>query len=57
MIMLPAIVFPLFKRKCKKNGIPTEFIIGGDPLQIPPVYDIADEDLGESSETIKEENI
>ena len=38
-------------------GYRRNFIIGGDPLQIPPVYDIADEDLGESSETIKEENI
>lgn len=57
MIMLPAIVFPLYKRRCNRYGIPTEFIIGGDPLQIPPVYDITDEDLGEGNKDVKEENI
>ena len=59
MIMLPAIVFPLFKRKYKRYDEEelTEFIIGGDPLQIPPIYDISDSDLGEDNEGIKEENI
>ena len=59
MIMLPAIVYPLFKRKYKTYDEVefTEFIIGGDPLQIPPIYDIADTDLGEDNEDVKEENI
>jgi hypothetical protein len=59
MIMLPAIVFPLYKRKYKRYDEEelTEFIIGGDPLQIPPIYDISDSDLGEDNEGIKEENI
>lgn len=59
MIMLPAIVYPLFKRKYKRYDEQelTEFIIGGDPLQIPPIYDIADSDLGEDNEDVKEENI
>jgi len=59
MIMLPAIVYPLYKRKYKTNdedGL-TEFIIGGDPLQIPPIYDISNSDLGEDNEDVKEENI
>ncbi|NTS42995.1 AAA family ATPase [Flavisolibacter sp. BT320] len=59
MIMLPAIVYPLFKRKYTdySEDTLTEFIIGGDPLQIPPIYDISDEELGEDNEDIKEENI
>jgi hypothetical protein len=59
MIMLPAIIYPLYKRKFKRYDQEelTEFIIGGDPLQIPPIYDIADSDLGEDNEDVKEENI
>jgi hypothetical protein len=59
MIMLPYIVYPLFKRKYKdwKEQTETNFIIGGDPFQIPPIYDISDDDLGEDNEGIKEENI
>ncbi len=61
MIMLPAIILPLFKRKYKQciedESKYTEFIIGGDPLQLPPIYDITDSDLGEDNEGIKEENI
>jgi superfamily I DNA and/or RNA helicase len=59
MIMLPAIIYPLYKRKFKRYDRQelTEFIIGGDPLQIPPIYDIADSDLGEDNEDVKEENI
>ncbi|RYE58611.1 MAG: hypothetical protein EOP48_03160, partial [Sphingobacteriales bacterium] len=59
MIMLPAIVYPLFKRKYTNTAddLFTEFIVGGDPLQIPPIYDISDADLGEDNEGIKEENI
>lgn len=59
MIMIPAIVYPLYKRKykgCDEEDL-TDFIIGGDPLQIPPIYDIADSDLGEDNENVKEENI
>lgn len=59
MIMLPAIVYPLYKRKYKESDEEdlTEFIIGGDPLQIPPIYDISDTDLGQENEDVKEENI
>ena len=59
MIMLPAIVYPLFKRKYTNytDTILTDFIVGGDPLQIPPIYDISDNDLGDDNEGIKEENI
>jgi hypothetical protein len=59
MIMLPAIVYPLYKRKFKRYDEQelTEFIVGGDPLQIPPIYDITDIDLGEDNEDVKEENI
>jgi hypothetical protein len=58
MIMLPSIVYPLFKKKFIGNTENlTEFIIGGDPLQIPPVFDLPDEDLPESQKDVKEENI
>lgn len=58
MIMLPSIVYPLFKRKFKgRTEQQTEFIIGGDPLQIPPVFDLPDEDLPENQRDVKEENI
>ncbi len=58
MIMLPSIVYPLFKRKFQGNTQKqTEFIIGGDPLQIPPVFDLPDEDLPENQKDVKEENI
>ncbi|RYY50611.1 MAG: hypothetical protein EOO06_03390 [Chitinophagaceae bacterium] len=59
MIMLPYVVYPMFKRKytSEQSGTLTEFIVGGDPLQIPPIYDISDTDLGEDNVDIKEENI
>lgn len=58
MIMLPSIVYPLFKRKFKGHTDQlTEFIIGGDPLQIPPVFDLPDEELPENQRDVKEENI
>jgi hypothetical protein len=59
MIMLPAIVYPLFKRKFKRYDEQelTQFIIGGDPLQIPPIFDLPDEELPKGQEDVKEENI
>ncbi|SIQ53052.1 AAA domain-containing protein [Pontibacter lucknowensis] len=59
MIMLPAIVYPMFKRKYKYDNQEalTEFIVGGDPLQLPPIFDIADEELPEEQKDVKEENI
>ncbi|HRG23929.1 MAG TPA: AAA domain-containing protein [Chitinophagaceae bacterium] len=59
MIMLPAIVYPLYKRKYKRydEQDETEFIIGGDPLQIPPIFNLPDEELPDGQEDVKEENI
>ena len=59
MIMLPAIVHALYQRKYIDSSEKklTEFIVGGDPLQIPPVFDIDDEDLPEGTQDVKEENI
>ncbi|MGY3214481.1 AAA domain-containing protein [Mucilaginibacter sp. HD30] len=59
MIMLPAIVYPMLHRRYRASdpAQSTEFIIGGDPLQIPPIFDIPDQNLPEEQRDVKEENI
>ncbi len=55
MIPISYIVFGLMKCFEKSDGSKAQFIIGGDPKQIPPVVIISDEDLPSDFE--KEENI
>ena len=57
MIPLPYVVFALFKRQFGEGNSLTQFWIGGDPLQIPPVVVIPDEDLPETEKDVREENI
>lgn len=59
MLALPYAVFAMHQRASLNSdsaGIePAEFVIGGDPQQIPPVLNIRDEDL--PAEFDKEQNI
>ena len=55
MIPVTYIAFGLMKCFEKTDGSQTNFLIGGDPKQIPPVIIISDEDLPTDFE--KEENI
>ncbi len=53
MIPLPYIIFSIYQSYSIFNN--TQYIIGGDPFQIPPVVVIKDEDLPD--EFVKDENI
>ena len=55
MLPLPYIMYALQKCESRFNNKTTEFWVAGDPLQIPPVVEIEDEDLPENFN--KEENI
>ncbi len=56
MIPLPYIVYSIYAAEQKNND--TRFVIAGDPKQIPPVFDIEDEELDEfSGEELNEYNI
>lgn len=59
MLALPYTVFALHQRASLDDGATgvagAEFVIGGDPQQIPPVLDIRDEDL--PAQFDKEQNI
>ena len=55
MIPITYITFGLMKCFEMTNGSKTQFIIGGDPKQIPPIVTISNEDLPADFE--KEENI
>jgi hypothetical protein len=54
MLALPYAVFALHQR-ASLGRRPAEFVVGGDPQQIPPVLNIRDEDL--PAEFDKEQNI
>jgi len=55
MISLSYITYVLHEREYKYDNVRTSFIVGGDPLQIPPIIDIPNEDLPEGFD--KDENI
>jgi len=55
MISLSYITYVLHKRDKQFDNVLTSFIVGGDPLQIPPIVDIPNEDLPQGFD--KDENI
>lgn len=55
MLPLSYITYAIFQCESQYDNRKTEYWVGGDPLQIPPVIDISDEDLPEEFE--KEANI
>lgn len=55
MIPLAYIVFAIQTRQ--KANDSTRFLVAGDPLQIPPVFDLLNEDLEDVAESLQQENI
>lgn len=55
--MIPAayITYAIHVRQMAKPE--THFLVAGDPLQIPPVFDLLSEDLEDIAESLQEENI
>jgi hypothetical protein len=57
MIPLPYAAFAIHKRS--QSDMATEFLVAGDPLQIPPVFDLSPDDIDkpDNVEELQKENI
>ena len=55
--MIPLAYITHAIQKCQHADNPPHFVVAGDPLQIPPVFDLMTEDLEDYAEDLQEQNI